>query len=397
MRRPSLWPAQDGFFIGALSTGRKGGRDADTNSFPAFPAGGPNVYDARDLAHALTALGYYTPDPQTGIVPFDPDHKFFDAIRKFQADHELFPSASIHPGDETERALNAALERLKTDGHFYLWRTVGDDKVRGAHVMRNHRLFRWSEDLPGGHPGEDYNCRCWAEPYMRTYAPAPPPLPARKPLSDRQKALLEIAQDRIKRFEKKGYELSKRFLVHYLDKSGTPIRLTSQEMDMFKKNMLKNQKRFEESMVSDTVEGLPQDFMKKMLTMKNGETTIFNSTWDSAIKTDWLKLKFFPDDEQYSIGSVQIKSSGSFFVTRKGHLIEIEGTVKNIITDTYDFNDQFPDNLFIKEFREMAEKDLAKPFKIIGTKIQTTKATLEIKEGKIIAKINAWKWEDYNE
>jgi hypothetical protein len=151
--------------------------------------------DTRDLAHALTALSYYMPDPQTGIVPFDPDRKFFDAIRQFQTDHGLFPGASLYPGDETERAINAALERLRTDGRFYLWRTVRDDKVRGAHALRNDSLFRWSEDLPGGHPGEDYNCRCWAEPYMRAYAP---PTPARKPEIPRDYRILhELNRDGI--------------------------------------------------------------------------------------------------------------------------------------------------------------------------------------------------------
>lgn len=44
---------------------------------------------------------------------------------------------------------------------FYVWRTVGDDKVRDAHAALNGKLCRWDEGI---RPGEDYGCRCYAEP-----------------------------------------------------------------------------------------------------------------------------------------------------------------------------------------------------------------------------------------
>ena len=46
----------------------------------------------------------------------------------------------------------------------YIWRTVGDDRVRPAHAARDGRRFAWGNPPPGGHPGEDYNCRCVAVP-----------------------------------------------------------------------------------------------------------------------------------------------------------------------------------------------------------------------------------------
>ena len=49
------------------------------------------------------------------------------------------------------------------DSGEYIWRTVRDGKVRGAHAVREGKLFSWTNPPPGGHPAEDYNCRCWAE------------------------------------------------------------------------------------------------------------------------------------------------------------------------------------------------------------------------------------------
>lgn len=47
----------------------------------------------------------------------------------------------------------------------YIWRTSGDDKVRPSHAVNNGRIFSWDNPPETGHPGEDYNCRCTAEPY----------------------------------------------------------------------------------------------------------------------------------------------------------------------------------------------------------------------------------------
>lgn len=47
----------------------------------------------------------------------------------------------------------------------YIWRTSGDDKVRPSHAANNGKIFAWDNPPETGHPGEDYNCRCRAEPY----------------------------------------------------------------------------------------------------------------------------------------------------------------------------------------------------------------------------------------
>ena len=53
----------------------------------------------------------------------------------------------------------------KNPENYYIWRTKGDDKVRSAHAAREGFIFNKHIPPEGGNPGEDYNCRCWAEPY----------------------------------------------------------------------------------------------------------------------------------------------------------------------------------------------------------------------------------------
>ncbi len=47
----------------------------------------------------------------------------------------------------------------------YIWRTRDDSKVRASHALNNGKIFEWETPPPTDHPGEDYGCRCWAEPY----------------------------------------------------------------------------------------------------------------------------------------------------------------------------------------------------------------------------------------
>jgi|SRR5690554_1356868 len=48
----------------------------------------------------------------------------------------------------------------------YIWRTVGDERVRDEHAERDGEMFSWSEPPEDGHPGEPINCRCSAEPVL---------------------------------------------------------------------------------------------------------------------------------------------------------------------------------------------------------------------------------------
>ncbi len=80
---------------------------------------------------------------------------------------------------EYRKAFNNYLRRgapirlsLKAEdlGHpttHYVWRTRGDLQVRPSHIENNGKLFAWDNPPETGHPGEDYGCRCVAEPYKR--------------------------------------------------------------------------------------------------------------------------------------------------------------------------------------------------------------------------------------
>ena len=48
----------------------------------------------------------------------------------------------------------------------YIWHTVGDNRVRSRHAQRDGEIFSWNNPPEGGHPKEDWGCRCWAEPYQ---------------------------------------------------------------------------------------------------------------------------------------------------------------------------------------------------------------------------------------
>lgn len=63
--------------------------------------------------------------------------------------------------------LNGQLSRLRQTSlgiNHYIWATALDERVRPAHAQREGRRFSWDHPPEGGHPGEDYNCRCTAEP-----------------------------------------------------------------------------------------------------------------------------------------------------------------------------------------------------------------------------------------
>lgn len=49
----------------------------------------------------------------------------------------------------------------------YIWRTSLDERVRDSHLAKEGRVFKWSEPpADTGHPGQDIQCRCTAEPYL---------------------------------------------------------------------------------------------------------------------------------------------------------------------------------------------------------------------------------------
>jgi peptidoglycan hydrolase-like protein with peptidoglycan-binding domain len=114
--------------------------------------------DVKTIKTALNRLGYYVPYEKTGLSDI-PDKDVFSALKTFQSEHGLPATGRAKPDDETLRALNTAIAQIPDDGQ-YIWRCTDDDKVRDAHAQYNGTIRRWG-DSPS--PGEDYNCRCWAD------------------------------------------------------------------------------------------------------------------------------------------------------------------------------------------------------------------------------------------
>jgi SPP1 gp7 family putative phage head morphogenesis protein len=49
----------------------------------------------------------------------------------------------------------------------YVWRSRDDGKVRSSHAHYDDQVFSWDDPPEGGHPGQAFNCRCHAKPYVQ--------------------------------------------------------------------------------------------------------------------------------------------------------------------------------------------------------------------------------------
>jgi SPP1 gp7 family putative phage head morphogenesis protein len=69
----------------------------------------------------------------------------------------------LRKGISIELQLKAAADARPTPS--YVWRTREDEKVRPSHAANDGVIFAWDAPPTTGHPGEDFGCRCTAEPY----------------------------------------------------------------------------------------------------------------------------------------------------------------------------------------------------------------------------------------
>ncbi len=61
--------------------------------------------------------------------------------------------------------INAARQR-EIGVTSFVWRTVGDDRVRDEHAERDGETYTYDDPPDGELPGEPINCRCYAEPVL---------------------------------------------------------------------------------------------------------------------------------------------------------------------------------------------------------------------------------------
>lgn len=79
---------------------------------------------------------------------------------------KVYTRASLIARDQVGK-LNGQITRERQTGlglTRYRWRTARDERVRDQHADREGRVYSWDNPPEGGHPGEEVNCRCYAEP-----------------------------------------------------------------------------------------------------------------------------------------------------------------------------------------------------------------------------------------
>lgn len=128
---------------------------------PLGQYGDADPQDIHAVKTTLNQLGYYIPPRAIGIEETR-EPALFAAINAFQRDHGIVEGNYLIPHDPTIYALDAALKKRDATTR-YIWRTAGDARVRDSHAVREGGIFVWGQPPEGGHPGDDYNCRCWAE------------------------------------------------------------------------------------------------------------------------------------------------------------------------------------------------------------------------------------------
>lgn len=75
--------------------------------------------------------------------------------------HRKAFQAYLRKGTPIERSIKK--ERPTT---HYIWRMREDEKVRLSRAANDGLVFAWDDPPPTGHPGDNFGCRCTAEPYF---------------------------------------------------------------------------------------------------------------------------------------------------------------------------------------------------------------------------------------
>ena len=230
----------------------------------------------------------------------------------------------LRRGSPIELSLKAALQEHPTT--HYIWRTRGDNKVRAAHAANNGRIFSWDNPPITGHPGEDYGCRCWAQPYR----------PAAPEYLDQ--TVTSNAKDGPTRWEWDD------FVIHYYTGGKALIKLSDvghlqDIIDMAKVHDLGEHQVFE---------GVEIQVLKAARAVQHGTIA------DTFIKSyDFSPVSFVHGDS-----TVQGKFSGT--VQKENEYLIITAAVD------YEFSDKFKDPLDIIQLITSSFKDIGEFIKKVA-------------------------------
>lgn len=149
----------------------------------------------------ITNISQKTQNDLTGLIQRDIKlGKRFETIKKEIMGTNLKPGvfdklstrAELIARDQVGK-LNGQMSRMRQKDigiEFYVWRTSGDERVRQSHAVLDGKYCSWNDDtvyadtlqdaIDGkwkkrnsigafiGQPGQDYQCRCYAEPVFDT-------------------------------------------------------------------------------------------------------------------------------------------------------------------------------------------------------------------------------------
>jgi len=91
----------------------------------------------------------------------------------YQTDNQRLRPVQTALEERLLRAFAGLINELRQQGlgiEHYIWRSQDDAKVRDRHADYDDQVFSWDTPPEGGHPGQGFNCRCYAEP-LRPDAP----------------------------------------------------------------------------------------------------------------------------------------------------------------------------------------------------------------------------------
>ena len=143
--------------------GRRG-RDIHLSVSFSTLSDAPSSFDV-ELAHGAAksdVLSTSGPGSAEYIIPHDPDgYDLVTALYMRAKSHSFGQLLDVQVSSKTVDRRSEA----ETAPTHYIWRTRQDGKVRPSHAANHGKVFAWDEPPATGHPGEDYECRCRAEPY----------------------------------------------------------------------------------------------------------------------------------------------------------------------------------------------------------------------------------------
>ena len=202
----------------------------------------------------------------------------------------------------------------------YIWRTQDDNKVRSNHAKFNGRVFSWDNAPPTGHPGEDYNCRCWAEPF-----------------TPRQENLREFVAQTVTSaaVDSETAWVREDFFHHYRHANGKMVRLS----EIGHLHSIINHAQIYDQGGGSVFERVEKNIIRQARERGEG---VFPYHFINS-------YQFQP--ALYELGNTTIRGDGSMSIKAEGHFLVITANVNyalsDMFTDPYDPYDNIPGEINI--------------------------------------------------